>query len=65
MKRETGDGKIGSMKARDQQRKPRREVGRVIRRLLSAVDRAIAAADEMKHARDELTRLIAKAKAGL
>ena len=37
--------------------KPRRQVGRVLRRLLAAVDRSIAAADETREARDQLVRL--------
>jgi len=40
-------------------RKPRQDVGRVIRQLLSAVDRAIMAADEARAARDELAQLSA------
>lgn len=40
--------------------KPRRTVGRVIRRLLAAVDRSIAAADEAREARDQLVRLAAE-----
>jgi hypothetical protein len=38
-------------------------VGRVLRRLLSAVDRSIAAADEAKRARDDLVRLAAEKEA--
>jgi len=41
---------------------PRRQVGRVIRRLLTAVDRSIAAADEAREARDQLARLAAERK---
>ena len=37
--------------------RPRREVGRVIRRLLSAVDRVIAAAEDARQARDDLLKL--------
>ena len=37
--------------------KPRRRVGRVLRRLLAAVDRSIAAADEAREARDQLVQL--------
>ena len=39
---------------------PRRKVGRVMRRLLAAVDRSIAAADEARAARDQLVRLAAE-----
>ena len=40
-------------------KKPLRPVGRVMRRLLAAVDRSISAADEAREARDELVRLAA------
>jgi len=46
-----------STQSKKSSQKPSRPVGRVMRRLLAAVDRSISAADDARRARDELVRL--------
>jgi hypothetical protein len=49
--------------SQEQHRTPAPAVGRLVRRLLSAVDRSIEAAEQARRARDDLTRLAAEREA--
>ena len=53
-------GKLGRMKVKPKPRKQRTAARRVVDKLLAAVEKSIAAADEARQARDELVRLSAK-----
>ncbi len=52
------------MKTTPTKQPDRKKTRRVMRRLLTAVDRSIAAAEEAKKARDELTKLALSNESG-